>query len=232
MKILMVSWSILPRAGGSSVIVESLAQNFKRDELIVLGGSPVLGRKPFPRPATSPEFIYFASDFSLGGRGERFFQFIRQWRFRPLVEKIKRIIVEEKIDYVIGVYPVISFCLAACRAARESGLPFSSYFHNTYVENTNIRNPKAGEIQKEIFDHSQRVFVMSKGMQAFYEEKYPGHQFVTLVNTFNEYPEDTALSGVPGVGKSRYELVAIGNFNESNLEATRRLSETIAADER
>ena len=45
MKILMVSWSILPRAGGSSVIVESLAQNFKRDELIVLGGSPVLGRK-------------------------------------------------------------------------------------------------------------------------------------------------------------------------------------------
>ncbi len=232
MKILMVSWSILPRAGGSSVIVENLAQNFQGSELVVLGGSSILGAKPLERQAGGPKFVYFSSEIDLGGRGARFFKSIRQWRFQPLVEKIKALIVEEKIDYVIGVYPDDLFCLAACRAAQQQQVPFSSYFHNTYVENTNISNPKAVEIQKQIFDHSEQIFVMSKGMQAFYEEKYQGHRFIPLVHTFNEYPDLSRLSGVPGEGKSRYELVAIGNFNESNLEATRRLVKTIADREK
>ena len=34
MKILLVSWSTLPNAGGSSVIVENLARNFESEELV------------------------------------------------------------------------------------------------------------------------------------------------------------------------------------------------------
>ena len=44
---------------------------------------------------------------------------------------IKKIILKEKIDHVIGVYPNPFYCLAACQAAKSLGIPFSSYFHNT-----------------------------------------------------------------------------------------------------
>ena len=45
MKILLVSWSILPYAGGSSIIVENLAKNFRKEELIVLGSSTFFRKK-------------------------------------------------------------------------------------------------------------------------------------------------------------------------------------------
>ena len=144
-----------------------------------------------------------------------------------MVKKIKSIIQNEKIDYVIGVYPNPLYCLAACRAARELNIPFSAYFHNTYVENTAINDPKAPEIQKEIFDYSDHIFVMSKGMQSFYSDKYKWDKFVPLVHTFNDYPDQKKMTGIPGTGKEHYKLVAIGNFNESNMDATIRFANAI-----
>jgi glycosyltransferase involved in cell wall biosynthesis len=223
MKILMVSRSVLPYPGGSSVIVEQLAQNFSRDELVVLGGAPFFQQKTLERPASSPEFIYFPCEFTLWGRGYHYFKWMLRWQFRPLINKIKQLVAEHQIDYIIGVFPTDFFCHAACRAAQELGIPFSSYFHNTYLENAKITDPKAPAIQAEIFENSEHIFVMSKGMQTFYEEKYGLSKFVPLVHTFDNYPDPNALTGIPGVQKERYRLVAIGNFNESNMDASSRL---------
>lgn len=227
MKLLLVSWSILPRAGGSSVIVEQLARNFDRQDMIVLGSSSLFGSRPPVRPADTPRFEYFHSEMSLFGRGERYFRWISKRRFPSLVNKIKELIRKEGIDYVIGVFPNDLYCYAACRAAKESGIPFSSYFHNTYVDNVAITDPKAAEIQQTIFDQSQYVFVMSRGMQRFYEEKYKLSNVVPLLHTFYDWPAEDTLSGIPGSKKSRYRLVAIGNFNESNMEATIRLADAV-----
>lgn len=227
MKILLVSWSILPRPGGTSVIVENLAKNFSRDEMIVLGATEFFQKNDLSRNANQPEFRYFFSEISFFGRGNRFFNWFRKLRFGGLVRRIENIIKSEGITHVVGVYPNEEYCLAASRAAKNAGVPFSSYFHNTYVENVAITDPKAPEIQAEIFENSDQVFVMSKGMQVFYEKKYGMKKFVPLVHTFDEFPDPNSLTGIPGKGKKEYKLVAIGNFNESNLDATRRLLKAI-----
>lgn len=227
MKILLVSRSILPYAGGSSVIVENLASNFGKDELVVVGGVPYFQKKVKERPPHFPEFLYLPIEISFFGRGYHYFKWTQKWQFKPLVKKIKNISQQYQVDYILGVFPTDFFCHAACRAAQELQLPFSSYFHNTYIENVNITDPKAPEIQAEIFENSEHIFVMSKGMQGFYEEKYQLNKFVPLVHTFNEYPNILPLKDTDNLQKSTYQLVAIGNFNESNLDATRRLVNAI-----
>lgn len=232
MKILIVSWSTLPNPGGSSVIMENLAQNFGAEELLVLGSRTFLGKRPPERSEGMPKFLYFFTEMYLFGRGYRYFIWFRKLRFQPLLNKIKAIIQEQKIDYVIGVYPNDFYCLAACRAAKALGVPFSAYFHNTYVDNVAITDPAATAIQEEIFDYAEQVFVMSRGMQYFYETQYPGLQVKPLVHTFNEWPSPESLSGLPGTDKEHYQLVAIGNFNESNMEATVRFARAIRNDPR
>ncbi|MEO1516119.1 MAG: glycosyltransferase family 4 protein [Bacteroidota bacterium] len=228
MKILIVSWSVLPSNGGSSIIIENLAKNFDKDELIVLGSKKLFGNAPVERPADNPRFLYFFSEIYLFGRGYRYFTWFRKWRFRPLINEIKHIIQREQIDYVIGVYPNPFYCHAACIACRELKVPFSSYFHNTYTENTAITDPKAADIQSEIFDQSEYIFVMSDGMKRFYEEKYQLGKFKPLVHSFNAFPSRDSLKGIPGAKKDKYRLVAIGNFNESNMDATLRFAKTIS----
>lgn len=227
MKILLVSWSILPQSGGTSVIVENLAKNFSKDEMIVLGAKTMFQKNDVQRNAQQSQFRYFFSEMYLFGRGYRYFIWFRKWRFQPLVRHIKKLIVEEGIDHVIGVYPNPFYCLAACQAAKALNIPFSSYFHNTYTENVAITDPKATEIQAEIFDYSSNIFVMSKGMQRYYEKKYRLDKFIPLVHTFATYPDKNKLTGIPKTGKKHYKLVAIGNFNESNLDATKRLLNAI-----
>ena len=227
MKLLIVSWSVLPSNGGSSVIVENLAKNFPSDELVVLGSRKIFGHKKVNRPARMPKFIYFPSELYLFGRGYRYFIWFRKMRYQPLVRKIKEIIKTENIDYVLGVYPNPFYVLAACEAAKELGVPFSSYFHNTYIENAAITDPNAKAIQDKIFKNSEHIFVMSKGMQSFYDEKYGLKKFKPLVHTFNQYPATPSKKGIPGVNKKHYKLVAIGNFNESNLDATIRFCAAI-----
>ncbi len=228
MKILMVSWSILPYNGGSSIIVENLAKNFNADELTVLGSKKLFNGKYIDRPDNGPQFKYFWSEMYLLGRGYRYFIWFRKMRFKPLVRYIQKLIKEEQIDYVIGVYPNPFYCLAAAKAARNMGVPFSSYFHNTYTDNVAIRDPDAEEIQEEIFESSEYVFVMNAGMQKYYEEKYKQDNFVPLVHTFNSWPKSDVSTGAPGTGKDHYRLVAIGNFNESNMDATLRFASAVS----
>jgi len=227
MKILLVSYSILPKSGGSSVIVENLAMNFTKDKMIVLGSRGPSNNYLYDRPADGVVFKYFFSELSFFGRGARFFDWFRKIRFRTLINKIKNIISQEKIDHVIGVYPDPFYSLAASIASAELKVSFSSYFHNTYTENVAITNPSAHRIQKQIFDSSENIFVMSKGMEAFYEQKYKLGKFLPLVHTFNNYPDKSLDAGLPGTDKSTYKLVAIGNFNQSNLDATIRFLNAI-----
>jgi len=227
MKILLVSWSTLPNKGGSSIIVENLAQNFKKDELVVLGSKTFFQDNDIGRSADGPVFEYFFSEMYFMGRGYKYFNWFRKWRFRPLINRIKAIIQNQKIEYVIGVYPNPFYCHAACIAARELGIPFSSYFHNTYLENVAITDPKAENIQTEIFDQSEYIFVMSDGMKRFYKEKYKLNKFRSLIHTFNKYPANPPFRGMINDHSSFCKLVAIGNFNESNMDATLRFAAAI-----
>lgn len=224
MRILLVSQSVLPYKGGSSVIVENLAKNFSEEELIVLGARGLVHKRQ-----NKSKFHYFFSELSIFGRGARFFNWFRRLRFEPLKRKIKALVKNEKIDYILAVFPNSFYCLAACQVAHEMGIDFSSYFHNTYVENTANQEKNAIAIQQEIFEASEFVFVMSKGMQKYYEEKYQQANFVPLVHTYHSLPD---LDTSEWKEKRMYKLVAIGNFNESNIDATKRFIEAISSDDR
>lgn len=223
MNILLVSSSVLPQTGGSSVIIENLAQNFLRNELTVFGSSTWKLKKVPSRNPSGPEFIYFFSEIYFMGRGNRYFRWFRKLRFKRLIKTIEKVIRTRHITHVIGVYPNIEYCLAACRAAKNLNIPFSSYFHNTYIENIGITDTSAEIWQQEVFDQSEHIFVMSKGMKSFYEAKYGLDKFKPLVHTFNAYPSQKSQTDLRGVSKEMHKLVAIGNFNESNLEATKRI---------
>ena len=133
MKILLVSWSILPRSGGSSVIVENLAKHFEREELVVLGGRELFLSKDVDRNPQRAQFLYFWSEITILGTGARFFEWFARWRFNALLSKIEKLITENKIDHVIGVYPNSLYCLAAARAAKNKNIHFSSYFHAMFL---------------------------------------------------------------------------------------------------
>ncbi|MGK0390540.1 MAG: glycosyltransferase involved in cell wall biosynthesis [Maribacter sp.] len=230
MKILMVSSSILPYKGGSSIIVENLAKNFSHGEMHVLGSREWRLKDIPKRDKNKAVFHYFFSEMSILGRGARFFEWFGKLRFKSLIKQIKSIAQKEQIDHIIGVYPNALYCHAACLAAKEMNIPFSSYFHNTYIENKAITDPKAVQIQDEIFDYSQNMFVMSKGMQQFYEKKYASKKFIPLVHTFDQFPKESQEIKTIEKNKAHYKLVAIGNFNESNIDATQRFVKAIKSN--
>ena len=72
MKILFTSFSILPNRGAAGFVTESLAANFSRDEMCVVGEQAIgLGR--IKRDSDRPRYYYLRSDLSWKGKGKRFF---------------------------------------------------------------------------------------------------------------------------------------------------------------
>ena len=187
-KLLIVSWPVLPAKGGSVFVVENLIQHLDKDDAVVFGELAVSGSKVARKPGT-PEVHYFRSGISFFGRGARYFSWLRWFLFPILVRRICKLIESEKCSHVLGIYPDELYCLAACRAAEKMNVPFSTYFHNTYLDNTAVDLRRASRIQPELFSKSQTVFVMSEGMEKFFKEKYQLPHIVPLVHTFESYPE-------------------------------------------
>lgn len=225
MKILFTSFTILPHWSAVGFVTESLAANFSRDELVVVG-EHVIGQGRLKRGPDKPKYYYVFSNITWKGKGKRFFLPFRWLIFPFVLLNLWYILKKEKCDYVLATFPDNYYLYASYLIAKWSGLPFSSYFHNTYVENRpkgTIYGWFARLIQPKIFAYSDHIFVMSEGMQGYYEKAYPGiDKFVPLIHTFDEWPEAETPTDV-GAKKDKYDFLLIGNFNNSNIEATARL---------
>ena len=115
--------------------------------------------------------------------------------------------------------------LGSLLIARIFKLNYFSYFHNTYVENRHgLSKWFATKIQNGVFKESKIIFTMSDGMQNFYQRNYPEYsaKFKVLPHTFDKYPEHEYSEKIIK-RTAPYHLVMIGTFNDSNMEATRRL---------
>lgn len=221
-KVLVVSSSLFPKRSGSAIVMENLLCHFTCDEAAVVGELPPLGRR-LRRKQNTPERHYFRSRFTMFGRGARFFTPLR-WRLLPLlVNRLCKIARQQGCDSILGVYPEEMYCLASCLAAERLDLPFYPYFHNTYADNQAIRSKRKHERQERILRQAQCVFVMSEGMREHFVDSigdaHPGKEIVSLVHTFNEYPSE---AGEYHLRTDRTRVALYGNFNESNLDATRR----------
>ena len=231
-KILYISKSIYPLEGGSVIITEKLAEQFTADEMVVLGGrklfNPTINRKN-----GIAKFYTQLGDVNYKGRGDRFFVPIRYLLFPFLLFRIYRILKKEKCTYILATFPDIYFCYASYLIAKWTKTPFSTYFHNTYLENrpNGHRGFFAKKWQPKIFNLSEKIFVMSKGMEQFYAKKYGSeYNFVPLEHTFTEWP--IYKSNIPSFDEEKIKLVMIGNINSSNAEATIRLLNTLKNDNR
>jgi hypothetical protein len=232
MKIALFSRSIYPRTGGSAYVIEELVKNFSPSDAIVIGGKDFFFFKKYKRAATSVSFYYLNTQLSIKGRGERFFDPIR-WLLLPYsIIKSIYLVKKEKCNYILAVFPDAYFLLLAWCVSKIVGLPMSSYFHNTYLENrTGWNRTVATWIQKKIFQRSDYIFVMSEGMQKYYQNNYTdSHKFTPLVHTFNVYPEVSTWKFEEQ--KKHWNLAFIGNFNQSNMDATIRVVDALKEDKR
>ena len=219
-KVLIVSASVFPKRSGSAIVIENLVRYFSDREVAILGELGPFQRRP-TRSANSPQFSYFRSRLSFFGRGSRFLSKVRWQVHSRLVDRICSIAKSQSCNYILGVYPDEYFCYAAYLASIKLDLPFSCYFHNTYLDNAAINSQRAEKIQKKLFARAEYVFVMSEGMQRHYAEQFEPGKFIPLVHTFHEFPTpEPTVFAYPTIRPAK--IVLFGNFNESNLDATKR----------
>jgi hypothetical protein len=67
-------------------------------------------------------------------------------------------------------------------------------------------------------------------MKRFYEEKYKFRNVITLVATFEDLPKPQVPTHQPLSKQDKIRLVLIGNFNNSNIEATQRFVNAVAQE--
>ncbi len=234
MKVLFVSFGIRPNRGAAAFVTETLANSFSPEEMVVVG-EQVLFEGRLKRSKDLPRYYYIRTNLSYKGKGKRFTSFFRWLLFPWLLLRMQLILKREQCDYVLGTFPDNYYLLAAYLIAKWNGLRFSSYFHNTYLENRprGIHHRFAAWMQPKVFDYSDYIFVMSEGMQRYYRQRYPDSlhpKFVPLIHTFEEYPPERPDDF--DQPKERYDLILMGNFNQSNIEATRRLVEALKGNPR
>lgn len=227
MKILYVTKAVKPNKGGSVSICENLIKQFTASEMVVLGSRRVFTKK-YNRSYSfnSPRVYYQFGEVNYKGKGDRFLVPFRYILFPFLILRIIRLYRKEGCNHILANFPDIFFCYAAYLASVLLGADYSTYFHNTYLENRpqGHRGYFARKWQPKIFNRSKNIFVMSEGMRNFFAKLYPSKSnFITLPHTHNYRPEarKTRCIGNP------VKFVLIGNFNESNIDATRRVIDAL-----
>jgi glycosyltransferase involved in cell wall biosynthesis len=221
-KTLLVSWGLPPLVAGSAVIVTNLARQFSPDEMILAGERPA--QPPGEPDESLPHRTYYLMrEWTWPRRGRRFVHWIR-WAWLPLAAwRLARIIRKEHCTAVLAVFPNEFYLAAAYIAASWTNTKLFPYFHNTYLENRRGASARfARWLQPRVFSAAETVFVMSDGMKRFYEPLYPETRFVPLVHSFNE-PLDESPSSSDVHAPLR--LAFVGNLNDSNIDAMKRMAE-------
>ena len=75
-----------------------------------------------------------------------------------------------------------------------------------------------------MFESTPAALVISEGMKEHYVARYPGVRFEVLVHSFNEPIPDFAPPPTPG---SPLRLATLGNLNDSNVDAARRIAQLV-----
>ena len=222
-KTLVVTWSLPPALIGSSQIISSLANAFSSKEMVLAGE-----RWPGPRNnqwddggGLRPEIHFVHKQWPF-----RFQRTVRLFLFPIVLWRLWRVFKRTGCQQVLGIFPNEYYLFAAYCVARWAGVPFYSYFHNTYLDNRRgIKRLFAKWFQPKVFEASKIIFVMSDGMKEFLEPAYPGRQFVPLVHTFDETIPETPANKPIG---TTLKLAFMGSVNESNREAMSRFAPAMA----
>jgi hypothetical protein len=217
-KTLLLCRNIPPAPTGASVVTGNLAQQFRRDEMVVLGAYYL--RTPSQSWSSEwPALKYAIVQFPDGWRGARYLKWLQ---FPMLLVRSLWTLLVSRCQAILVVFPDEVFVLAAYLLSRLTGKPLYPYFHNTYLENR-VDSRLAAWLQPRVFATAPHVFVMSEGMRQFYRVNYPNLNCSALLHSFNQPLPEYKEEAVPVHDPLR--LVMFGNLGPYNADAASRFAE-------
>jgi hypothetical protein len=219
-KILIISWSLPPEPIAMATVVENIAKQFSKDQ-IVMAGEKNLAVNYKTRESINDIEIAFIT-IKLGSR--KIFSLL-QLPFALI--KIFYLIRKHRIKNIFTIYPTEVFLLIGYLASIFSGKTLYIYYVNSYIENKHsLLKPIHIFFQKAVFQRAKHVFVMSEAMVHLFKKNYPDlNKCSALVHTFNEkIPEYENYE----IG-NQINFYFSGNVNASCEEAAKRLFNTITS---
>ena len=183
-RILFVTKNYFPRNTGSSVVMTNLIKELKQDSIygVVTCANSFNDSDEIINGKIVHKIFQFQFLFI-----PRFWFIIRHLIFRKMKKKVIKIINDQKITHVVGVYPDLDFLELARSASHSADVNFYAYLHDTLNEGLAHTYSKnfAKNVQKKIFKTSHKIFVMSDGMRDLYKEKYKINT-IPLLHSFSE----------------------------------------------
>ncbi|MEL6135102.1 MAG: hypothetical protein AAFR59_17220, partial [Bacteroidota bacterium] len=164
-KLLIISWTLFPWTSGSSVIVNNLAAQFSKDQLVLLGEQPK-NRSTEGWPSDYPEIHYLDPNIRIAGRGARL---LRWGNFLYCLKSASDLVKKDGVSAIMVIFPDDFYLYLAYRLSLKFNIPLYTWFHNTYLDNyTGWRRYLAKYLQPRVWKHAHKNWVMSDGMRGFY----------------------------------------------------------------
>lgn len=184
MKILFISTFYPPNNTGASVVMHNLISALKTKSVygVVTWANSFFDKDEKMNGIRVHKIFNFQYLFN-----PRLWFFVRRLTFNYEKRKVIKLIENENITHVIGVYPDLDFLELARSASEKCKIKFYPYLHDTLVEGLSHKRYKhmAKEVQKKIFNSSEKIFVMSEGMKDLYTQKY-NIETIPILHSFSE----------------------------------------------
>ncbi len=186
---LVVTAHFPPRATAASTVMGNLLGAFDPTSYTVLTCVPPEATQTDEVPEA--EVVEVQATFGRSTRVDKL------WRDLQAPVGVRRIVREARrrgARVLVGVYPDYHFIRLARAAARRAGLPWVAYLHDALGANMQHTRyaSEAMEVERGVLEEASTVFVMSRGMEHLYRERY-GVEVIPLEHTYPEpIPEQSS----------------------------------------
>jgi len=166
---LVISYAIPDRASGTPVVIRKFLENFRSDEVVLIG-RPTLKKERIANVNIHYPTMTIPTP-PVGFRGEKL------WRFLSIfLGSITGLIaiMRYRPKAILAFYRDESSLLTGYWLHKLTGLPLYSYFCDVYLENfpEGLYGKLAAWLQPRVFHESKKVIVLTEAMKDYFEHKY------------------------------------------------------------
>lgn len=169
-KLLVISNSFPPLLDASAVLVNNIFSKYE-GELYAIGGTTFTKYDPDFKAPCETKYIRFPRNWFFAVLSNYHISFFWVYYFY-LLYQVRKI----KPALIFGNYPHEVMFVASYKVAKKLKIPFYSYMHDLWEENTeNKRRKFASKWEKEVLSNSKRVLCCTEKQQEHYFSKYGIH---------------------------------------------------------